>query len=319
MDKKQKKKESNPQSEARKLEWMKRFRALFPGAKEGELDPSQLSEEMMAEAPDMVKPQGLPEPTFEFPPEVLARFAQLDQMEKEMGESDLIYMPEVPPQDGEFIIAQKDGTPVQIQNYKEGQLHGLTKIYQGKVLMEKTQYQNGKMNGEKRIYNEAGKLLMIEMYKNDKRHGITQQITDNGVVIMRAQYRNGTQEGLTIHYTEAGELHAKIHYKENKKNGLSLFFYPEKAPDQDPKVAKTVTYKDDQQHGEAITYYPSGAMMMKENYVNNRLEGGVVEYYENGNVRKITQYEKGKPVGAPVMYDVFGKKLPDPTKTVTPA
>jgi len=44
-------------------------------------------------------------------------------------------------------------------------------------------------------------------------------------------------------------------------------------------------------HGETIFYYPSGAVKSKINYVDGKYHGENIEYYENGAVKSVKKYK----------------------------
>ncbi len=292
----------------RKMLLADKFKKLFPEAVKdrGPVSSQNIPLNREVGMPDKIKPMNIDPIAFEFPKEVDEKLASLDNL---FDEDDIITIPEVPPRDGEFIMATTQKVPVQIQHYKNGKLHGEMKIFENGQLVEKIPYVKGVVHGEKRYYTEEGQLTLIENYRNGKRNGLLIQLNENGSPLLRSQYKDEKLEGLMTQYTENGELQSKIHYKANKKHGPAHFFYPQQNPEDAPKIAKTIHYAEDKQHGEAVTYYQSGKPMMKEHYEKGRLHGGVVEYYENGQVRKITKHENGKPVAPPVMYDIKGREL----------
>ena len=48
---------------------------------------------------------------------------------------------------------------------------------------------------------------------------------------------------------------------------------------------------DDKLQGEAINYYESGAVEFKENYVDNKRQGEMIYYNKNGEIEKIENYK----------------------------
>lgn len=66
-------------------------------------------------------------------------------------------------------------------------------------------------------------------------------------------------------------------------------------------------YVDGKGNGTWIDFDPEGRMIRKGTYKNNKVEGPVTEYYENGNVKSIGQYLHWKnPIGEWIYYDEQG-------------
>lgn len=59
-------------------------------------------------------------------------------------------------------------------------------------------------------------------------------------------------------------------------------------------IEYTETYVDGILNGPKTWYSDSGVVVLEENYVENKIEGEQKAYYENGNIKSIVTYKKGK-------------------------
>jgi antitoxin component YwqK of YwqJK toxin-antitoxin module len=75
--------------------------------------------------------------------------------------------------DGERFVYYPSGQMAEKQNYKEGQLHGVSKWYsESNVVLKEFVYENDLLHGPSKIYNLNGELIIDGVYKQDKKHGI---------------------------------------------------------------------------------------------------------------------------------------------------
>lgn len=66
----------------------------------------------------------------------------------------------------------KTGTPTEILQYKNGELHGNIKRFADNgILIDDVNYIDGKLNGIAKYYNLEGKLIYTGMYENDEKTG----------------------------------------------------------------------------------------------------------------------------------------------------
>jgi antitoxin component YwqK of YwqJK toxin-antitoxin module len=58
-----------------------------------------------------------------------------------------------------------------------------------------------------------------------------------------------------------------------------------------------VNYKDGKKNGESLTYGENGELIMRVNFVNDRLEGPATQYYADGNIETILHYKNNEKTG----------------------
>lgn len=84
---------------------------------------------------------------------------------------------------GERLIYYKNGEISEKQNYKNGELHGLSLWYsESKILLKEYIYENGELHGMSKFYNAVGDLIVEGAYKRGKKDGIWKYY-ENGELI----------------------------------------------------------------------------------------------------------------------------------------
>jgi antitoxin component YwqK of YwqJK toxin-antitoxin module len=68
------------------------------------------------------------------------------------------------------LIKYYSGFPIEMESYRNGKPHGVfKKFYPNKNLQQEANYQNGKLHGQFRYYNEDGKLSLEYSYKDGEK------------------------------------------------------------------------------------------------------------------------------------------------------
>lgn len=296
------------------------FLQLFPGIDvRRPLDPN-------APKPKMVKPSTLEcfqpklkKPEIKFPAEAREIIDEIKSRRKarscgasysktgSMDMKNLVCTPEKPPKDGVFQIRTPDGVPVLYVEYKDGKMHGVQKKFLGGVLSEIAYYKKGKLHGEMRSYNN-GVCVRKFTYKDGALNGPMVQYGKGGEPIMKTNFLNNQQHGICVVYAQ-GYMICRTSFVKGKKQGMMRAFYPPHDPNEPQKVSKEIFYLDDLMEGPSYTYYPSGKKYMEENFLKNLRTGPCIEYFDTGNVRKLSIYENNKLVKCPEEYDYYGKKM----------
>lgn len=312
---------SNPGGKQRRFPKAKdMFLQLFPG-----IDPQRPMDPNVPK-PKMVDPSTLgcfqstlKKPNVQFPAEAREIIDEIKARRKarscgasitKTGSMDMknwVCTPEKPPKDGVFQIRTPDGSPVLYVEYANGKMHGTQKKFLNGVLSEIAYYKNGKLHGEMRSYNN-GVCVRKFTYKDGALNGPMVQYGKGGEPIMKTNFLDNKQHGINVVYTQ-GYMICRTSYVKGKKQGMMRAFYPPHDPNEPPKVSKEIFYLDDLMEGPSYTYYPNGKKYMEENYVKNLKTGPCIEYYDTGNIRKLSIYDNNKLVKRPEEYDYYGKKL----------
>lgn len=125
-------------------------------------------------------------------------------------------------------------------------------------------------------------------------------ITTNpaGVIIARKHFKDGIEEGVRINYNNYGEMYSKGNYKNGLQDGEWLYydnFYHD-------NISEKGKYIEGKKEGEWIKYIISSSSAFtnikwiigrKEIYKNGVLDGELLEYDRDGNLRNKEIYKNG--------------------------
>ncbi len=137
-------------------------------------------------------------------------------------------------------------------------------FYPNGNLMEKRLYENGKLNGARLLYDEAGALEIEEHYENDQFHGPYLAYFKNGEIRVKGQYINNEMVGEWSYYYENGSL------------------------------KETVTFENNMENGPFEEFYPDGTVKAKGNYLEGDHEHGKLELFDStGVLERIMECERG--------------------------
>ncbi|MGK0313974.1 MAG: antitoxin component YwqK of YwqJK toxin-antitoxin module [Saprospiraceae bacterium] len=98
--------------------------------------------------------------------------------------------------------------------------HGWYKTYSPEgVLTEKSNYINGKLDGERKIFTSDGQLEVIEQYDMDALNGGFKTYHSNGNVKLEGLYTGNVLAGIVKGYYPTGELMEEVMFEENMEQG----------------------------------------------------------------------------------------------------
>ena len=168
----------------------------------------------------------------------------------------------------------------------QGKRHGIWKknFEKTKVIRYEGEFFHGKEIGLFKFYkkiNNQPVLTATKQFQKDNDIADVKFFTSKGKVISEGQMKGKLYIG-TWNY-----------YQKDSKNVLTLEHF------NDQGVL----------HGERLTYYKSGLLAEKANYVNGKLEGESTWYSENGKLLKEFIYENGELHGISKYYGAEGELL----------
>ncbi|MFZ1705499.1 MAG: hypothetical protein WAT79_14215 [Saprospiraceae bacterium] len=122
-------------------------------------------------------------------------------------------------------------------------------------LYELAEYKNGLLVGKRILYHPNGKTEVIEQYNEEgKLHGVYQVFYDNGQLMTDKNYINNELEG-----------EVRVYYKTGK-------------------LKEVVQFKDSQENGAFVEYFPNGQIQWKGTYLNGDNEFGDLEEYDSTGI-----------------------------------
>ena len=94
-----------------------------------------------------------------------------------------------------------------------------------KIISEKMNYKNGKLEGTKNYWYESGKKSFESTYKNGKKDGPFFRYFEIGEIDRQGTYKNGTWDGPWIKYYENGNKEQVVIWDNGKV--VEILDYPE--------------------------------------------------------------------------------------------
>lgn len=159
--------------------------------------------------------------------------------------------------DSLWIFYDKDGDTLKKINYYNGKKNGYYYTYQYKI-------KNGK---------KTGGLISKELYVNDIKQGQSYYYK-NGKLDKIITYKDGQKDGIAYQYKDT--LITSI-YKYNK----DYLVFKDKINRTDKTGKKQGVWKE---------FYKTGKIKLQKTYVNNKLNGLVIEYDKQGKPVKTAEY-----------------------------
>lgn len=200
---------------------------------------------------------------------------------------------------GKYAMRYNDGRPLMETNFRKGLLHGKRIGYdKGGELVLKEKYYEGELieKSDFEGYTETTHIWSVGQVDNPK-----VEVREYGKLQMVMETRFGKE---IVSYYDDGSQHPtrKISFEDGKANGAFEWYYP------DTKFLMTSgTYLNDNMNGEVIEFDRSGERESLVTYDNGAKNGPFV-LYEEGKRREVGAYEYGVKSGLSTLYDDNGTK-----------
>jgi antitoxin component YwqK of YwqJK toxin-antitoxin module len=229
---------------------------------------------------------------------------------------------------GKFVDQKKDSIWVYFNNH--GKISQKESYYSGvKTGLEQTYYPNGEIaseieyindmeNGEFVMYYANGIIENEGDYLDGRYDGNFIYYFDNGKKMFEGEYVKGLKNGHWVYYQSDGKIKMFINYNmgktinEDYQNGEFIIYFDSGMPE------SIGHYKDGNKNGYFAEYYNNGTRELrprekddpyqpdemeeviigqqvktKKTYLNNKLEGDVLYYSEDGKLLKTESYKNG--------------------------
>ncbi len=197
-------------------------------------------------------------------------------------------------ENGTFKTWFANGQLVEEINWKDGVKDGAWKKYyeDGKPRQEAF-YLNGKLDGDYKIFNDEGKPFIEGKYKEDKKAGIWYYYTGTGAIEKIEKYRDGNlfseqmMNGKKEEFYKNNIPKSSVNYSNGKRNGLFSEWY--EAGEWKKKLIKGTDGKPD----EWEEYFEGQVLKRTGKYVNDQLDGEIINYNPDGSIAKKEMYKAG--------------------------
>ena len=158
--------------------------------------------------------------------------------------------------------------------------------------LEKVEYLNGSIEGQRVLYYPNGQIQIVENYINNQYNGPYQSFFENGAPKQFGTFKNGQFEGeLKSYYDEpSGQLKEEIQLINGIENGAVKQYYS------NGQLQSEGSYAEGLKAGPFKEYYENGNIAADGNYVDDFEDGQVKIYDTVGTLIKIYVFEDKKPI-----------------------
>lgn len=177
---------------------------------------------------------------------------------------------------GLFIEYFLNGKPSIIKPYDNNLLEGIcTEYHENGCLKSSVSYNQGSKHGQQLIYYPNSKIFKILNYKFGYPHGKWYSYYDNDIISIKSF----------------------DHFLYGKHINKSFTYY-------DNKIIKSITTYNycGQRNGVCKRFFNNQQIMSSKYYKNDKLHGQTVDFYQNGNKKRILYHLDGKLNGTVFKY-----------------
>jgi len=198
-------------------------------------------------------------------------------------------------------------------NVQNGFQEGVWKLYLNTAQFYKGNYINGKKEGLWIGYyiNDNNDTLVFSKieFKNNYYNGIAKLFYPNSKVSKTFTFKNGYKNGQEIEYFENDTSEIKyIRELKEYTNGLLNGKYLIYKYDSPFDTLIFGMYSNGKKNGRFITFDYNGTKYITD-FVNNKVEGKVIKYFNNGNKAYEFDYKNNLPYNLIVVNDTSGKPI----------
>ena len=205
------------------------------------------------------------------------------------------------------IYDEESGSMIRYAEYKEDKLHGTYIEWYDQAKgwkKEEAQYENGQISGSYAFYHNNGKLKETGYVDSQGYDGHRIMYNEQGSVVEDISYFKGELDGEVNEYFDNGQLRYQRHYVRGKQHGLSTQY------NEEGDLISQDCYLDNTRQdalepctgtiGKPYTIeekYADGELLSSTEYLNGKLHGPYVHYYNSGKVKEVGSFEEGKLTG----------------------
>lgn len=161
---------------------------------------------------------------------------------------------------------------------------------------------NGKAEGEVRLFDPNGKLILIGNLKNDQRNGPFYDLDpDTGDTLRIVNFKNNLREGKALSYFPGGSISQESTFINNQLEGMVTSYY------EDGKIRDQTTFRNNKPDGLSESFFPNGKTKSKINFQAGQFDGTYEEFDENGRLIFSTNYTRGVINGKEIQYFANGQ------------
>ncbi|HUH74716.1 MAG TPA: toxin-antitoxin system YwqK family antitoxin [Chitinophagales bacterium] len=158
--------------------------------------------------------------------------------------------------------------------------------------LEKVEYVNGLMEGQRVLFYPNGQIHIVENYINNQYNGPYQSFYENGAPKQFGTFKDGQFEGDLKTYFEqpAGQLKEVIELKKGIESGAVKQYYS------NGKLQSEGSYSEGYKDGPFKEYHENGSLAAEGAYINDFEDGQVKIFDTTGTLVKIYVFKDKKPI-----------------------
>jgi antitoxin component YwqK of YwqJK toxin-antitoxin module len=186
---------------------------------------------------------------------------------------------------------------------KQGRKQGhWIKKYPNENTMYEGNFKDDHPVGDFKRYFDDQKLKSVLIYSEDGRKASATIYHSNGNIAAKGNYIDQLKDGKWQFFSEFTNsyLVAEEYYSANLRNGPSLKFF------HDSTIAESLSYSNDIKQGEWMKFYPSGAVLMKTNFLKGKMNGKFEVWFKNNSIEFSGQYKNDARDGLWIVYNDDG-------------
>jgi antitoxin component YwqK of YwqJK toxin-antitoxin module len=178
------------------------------------------------------------------------------------------------------------------------------KVYPGTVVYQyRGQFKDDKPVGKFTYFYQSSKVKAVINHEVSGRSEAF-YYHDNGALMSHGIFRNLQKDSIWTNFGPSGRLSNKETYFKDSLHGQKVvFFVPEDPEDRSQRVSAVMNYVNGKLQGEYVEYFNDGVVMRKGNYENGKMTGPWEEFHPNGKRSILYRYKNGVKHGYSIAYD----------------
>ena len=195
------------------------------------------------------------------------------------------------------VRSYTEGVLMRRSQYQDGALEGLEERYLYRdntsdprfgELVSRTLYSRGLRNGKSEEFDpETGTLVIEAHYQRDVLHGTYKEFNTSGVLTYEGDYVYGAGDGLHTSYREDGTLLQRSGYESDVLDGIWVSYY------EDEQINRQGEYDRGLKTGTWIHYWPDGTLSERTEYLADYRNGLDERFGKQGRRSSRAVYRNG--------------------------
>lgn len=178
-----------------------------------------------------------------------------------------------------------------------------------RVYQYKGQFKDDKPIGTFTYFYPNTKVKAVIKHDANSNRSVAYMYHDNGEIMSYGIYRDMKKDSVWLNFGPSGRLSNTETYRADSLHGpKTVYFVPEDPNDKTQRVASVYNYVNGKVDGSFIEYYDNGVTKKTGKFVNNRREGEWITYEPTGKRMMLERFKNGVKHGWFIAYDAAGNE-----------